>query len=158
MKTTTKRDATRTEAVMGGRPADIPIDAIVPDEANRAIDESDEDFRELVESIRILGVLQRVHVQPRADGRYALIDGERRWRAALEAGRATLPCEVWPEDASPRDVTVAGVVMNEQRKAHGSLHVARRLRQIKNEFGETHEELARRTGLTLGRVKSYLSL
>jgi ParB family chromosome partitioning protein len=137
---------------------DIPIDAVIPDDHNRAIDETDEDFRELVESIRVLGVLQRVHVYARADGRYQLIDGERRWRAATEAGRATIPCEVWPEDSSPRDARLAGVIMNEQRKAHGSLHVARRLRQIKNEFGETQEELASRTGLALARVKSYLAL
>jgi len=48
--------------------------------------------------------------------------------------------------------------MNEQRKAHGSLHVGRRLRQLKNEFGETHEQLAARTGIALPRLKTYLAL
>ena len=157
MKTTSRRDATRGEAATG-IPMDLPVDAIVPDEHNRVIDETEEDFRELVESVRVLGVLQRVHVKICDELRHVLIDGERRWRASIAAGRTTIPCEVWPDDTSARDLAVAGLVMNEQRKAHGSLHVARRLRQIKNEFGETQEELATRTGLLLGRVKSYLAL
>jgi ParB family transcriptional regulator, chromosome partitioning protein len=137
---------------------EVPTCDIQPDEQNRPIDETDEEFLELVDSVRVLGVLQRVHVRPSPDGRYVLVDGERRWRASLKAGRETIPCEVWPDDSHPRDAKLAGVILNEQRKAHGSLHVARRLRQIKNEFGETQEDLAARTGIALARVKSYLAL
>jgi len=157
MKTTSRRDATRGEAATG-IPMDLPVDAIVPDEHNRVIDETEEDFRELVESVRVLGVLQRVHVKICDELRHVLIDGERRWRASIAAGRTTIPCEVWPDDTSARDLAVAGLVMNEQRKAHGSLHVGRRLRQLKNEFGETHEQLAARTGIALPRLKTYLAL
>jgi len=140
------------------RTLEVAVCDIDRDEQNRPIDETDEDFRELVDSIRILGVLQRIHVWSRPDGRFVLIDGERRWRASTKAGREMIPCEVWPEDSHPRDAQVAGVLLNEQRKPHGSLHVARRLRQIKNEFGETHEALAARTGMALPRIKSYLAL
>lgn len=55
-------------------------------------------------------------------------------------------------------MVAAGVALNEHRKAHGSLHVARRLRHIKNESGLTHEALAEQTGLPLDRVKTYFPL
>jgi hypothetical protein len=51
-----------------------------------------------------------------------------------------------------------GLSLNEHRESAGSLHVARRLRDIKNELGLSHEELAGRTGLPLDRIKTYFSL
>src|SRR5207253_3241187 len=67
-------------------------------------------------------------------------------------------CDVWAADANASDALIAGIVLNEQRKAHGCVHVARRLREIKNTYGLTGEELAQRTGLPLDRVKTYLAL
>src|SRR5262249_24432839 len=53
---------------------------------------------------------------------------------------------------------LAGLVLNEHREAPGCLHVARRLREIKNELGFTHEALARHAGMPVDRVKSYFAL
>jgi len=92
------------------------------------------------------------------DGTYRLIDGERRWRAASKVGLAAIPCEVWPEDADRRRASVAAIILNEHRAAHGCLHVARRLRDIKNDGGLSHAEVATTTGLPLDRVKTYFSL
>jgi ParB/RepB/Spo0J family partition protein len=135
----------------------VETSQISADERNRAIAE-DEDFGALVESIRVLGILQPLHVQSQADGSYRLIDGERRFRAAQKAGIEQVPCDVWPENAAISDALVAGIVLNEQRKAHSCIHVARRLRELKNELDLTHEEVASRTGLPLDRVKLYLSV
>ena len=55
-------------------------------------------------------------------------------------------------------MSLAGVVMNEQRQAHSCLDVARRLRAVKNQFAETQEQVATRTGLPVARVKGYLNL
>src|SRR5262245_1814275 len=135
----------------------VSIGLIVPDSKNRPVVE-DSEFDGLCDSIQLFGLLQAVHVWRQADGRYQIIDGERRWRAAQKVNLAEIPCDVWPADAERRRVTVAGLAMNEHRKAHGSLHVARRLREIKNDSGLSHAELADQTGLPLDRVKSYFSL
>jgi ParB family chromosome partitioning protein len=135
----------------------LPLDALRPDEANRRI-VLDEALQGLADSIAIGGVLQPILVKAQADDAYLILDGERRWRAARLAGRQAIPCDVWPKDVHPRDALIAGIAINEHRQAHGVLDVARRLRQIKNQFAETHEEVARRTGISLDRVKSYASL
>jgi len=135
----------------------LPISAIVPDEDNRKLVENDE-YVALCDSIKILGVMQPIHVWRRPDGTHQLIDGERRWRAACKIGLPEIPCDVWPIESDPRRVAVAGLVLNEHRKAHGSLAVARRLRDIKNECGFSHAEVATHTGISLDRVKTYFSL
>jgi ParB family chromosome partitioning protein len=137
--------------------AELAVAELVPDPENRMVDESAEEFDALVDSVRVLGVLVAVQVV-RQDGRFLLIDGERRWRAARRVGLTMVPCDVWPDGTHRRDVVLAGVVMNEQRVPHSCLSIARRLRQVKNEFAETHEQVAARTGMPGGRVKAYLSL
>lgn len=137
---------------------EVAVADLVPDSENRAIDESDEDFLTLTDSIRVMGVLVAIQAQRRPDGRFQIVDGERRWRAARRAGLATVACDVWPESAHPRDLVLAGVTINEQRQPHSCLAVARRLRAVKNQFAESHEQVAARTGLPIARVKSYLNL
>jgi ParB family chromosome partitioning protein len=131
--------------------------AIVPDEGNRKVAE-DDDFLALCDSIRLSGVLQPIQVWRSPEGSHRLVDGERRWRAAQKLGLKEVPCDVWPAEADPRRLAVVGLVLNEHRKAHGCLHVARRLRDIKNESGLTHEGTAEHTGLALDRVKTYFAL
>jgi ParB family chromosome partitioning protein len=135
----------------------LPVAAVVPDEGNRRIIEDDE-FEALCDSIRLIGILDPIQVWRRPDGTYRLIDGERRWQAATKVGLSVIPCDAWPAETDPRRVAVAGLVLNEHRKAHGNLAVARRLRDIKNEWGHSHAEIATHTGIPLDRVKTYFSL
>ena len=163
-----KADASKPDARARSAPAapgertvvrhEIPVSDLVPDVENRAIDEDDEEFVTLADSVRIMGVLVALQAQRRPDGKFQICDGERRWRAAQRAGLAAVPCDVWPEHAHPRDLVLAGVVINEQRQAHSCLAVARRLRTVKNQFAESHEQVAGRTGLPVPRVKAYLNL
>jgi ParB family chromosome partitioning protein len=136
---------------------DIAPTQIDRDPDNRIIDESDEAFAALVDSVRVFGVLQRLHVCAHGE-RFGLIDGERRYRAAVVAGLETVPCEVWPAKVSRGEVVAAGIVLNDQRQAHAPIHVARRLRDLKNAEGMTGEEIARRMAMPLDRVKTYFSL
>jgi ParB family chromosome partitioning protein len=135
----------------------LPVTAVVPDDENRKVVEDDE-LVALGESIRLFGILQPIQVWRRPDGTHRLIDGERRWRAAQRVGLTEIPCDVWPGDSDPRRVSVAGLVLNEHRRAHGCLDVARRLRDIRNEAGLTLAELATQTGFPLDRVKTYFVL
>lgn len=153
------RRAPRTDAKMPAPTLEqLPIDAIARDDANRVVALDDEEFLALLDSIRVLGILQPLLVQREEEGRYRLVEGERRWQAARLADLAEVPCLVWPAQLAPRDLVAAGVAANEHRVAHGCLQVARRLRQLKNEFAETQERIADRTGLPLPRVKLYLGL
>ena len=106
----------------------------------------------------MLGILQALHARARTEGSFELIDGERRWRAAKTAGLLQVPCEVWPADTNPRDVLVAGVVLNHQRKAHSCIQIARRLQEIKATDRLTSEDLAARVGIPLDRIKTYSAL
>jgi ParB/RepB/Spo0J family partition protein len=135
----------------------LPLESIDADANNRPIDEHDEAFSTLVDSIRVLGVLDPIQLRVEGE-RYQLIDGERRWRAARAAGLAQIPCYVWGEATDSRDTLIAGVVLNEQRQAHRCIHVARRLREIKLKNGFSGEQVAAATGLPIDRVKLYLCL
>jgi ParB-like chromosome segregation protein Spo0J len=151
-----------TPSTQGGTPRTpmrliLPTTAIIRDEANRRVVE-DDDFVALCDAIQVLGVLQAIHVWRRSDGTHQLIDGERRWTAARRVGLVEIPCDVWSGDTDPRRLVLAGVMLNEHRRAHSCLHVARRLRDIKNECGLSHSEVATQTGLPLDRVKTYFSL
>jgi ParB family transcriptional regulator, chromosome partitioning protein len=136
---------------------DVPIDAIDRDQANRRVVE-DESFAQLVDSVRVLGVLDRLKLVARADGRYRLFDGERRWTAAQRAGLAMVPARVWPVGTDAKWAIEVGLALHETRAQPGSLDVARRLRQLKNQYGETADGIAARTGIAAKRVSAYLAL
>lgn len=138
----------------------IRIADIVADERNRVIDEKSEKFLELVDSIRLLGVLDPIHVQRTAEGGFRLVDGERRWRAARVAGIEEVACEVWHEHVDDVEALLAGLVLNDpdKRDQHSCVHIARTLRHIKLTRGLTNEQLATLTGMPLERVRNYMAL
>lgn len=156
---TKTKDTTLAHDLPAARPTrtELGVDQIQPDDQNRGW-KRDDDWTGFVDSIRAAGILQALSVQHRTDGTYLLIDGHRRLRGATEAGLVHVPCDVWPSDVLVRDTVVAGVILNEHRKAHGVLQLARRLRQVKNQFAESQASLASRTGIPLPRVKLYLGL
>jgi ParB family chromosome partitioning protein len=158
---TTKRELNSTPerptSKAGGTLRVVPVDGIVPDDNNRTIDETTDSFATLVDSIRVLGILNPVHVHEDGIG-FRVIDGERRWRAAKKAGLGEIPVYVWPSSAARQEALIAGVVLNDQREAHSCLHVARRLHEIRIQNGLTGEQVAAQSGLPLARVKTYLGL
>jgi ParB family chromosome partitioning protein len=157
-KTEPKKPDPSSRATLSPTRQDVPLERITPDPDNRRIDESEEDFSDLADSIRVFGVLDALKVQRRTDGSFPLIDGHRRYLAARHVGLKTVPCDVWPEGVSERDLLSAGFILNHHRKEHSCLAVAKQLRRLKNQYAETHEQLAARLGVRLSRVKSYLAL
>ena len=103
-----------------------------------------EPLGELAESIRLHGVLQPLLVRRLPDG-YELIAGERRWRAARLAGLTSVPAVV-RSDASNDEQLVLGLIENLQRADLDPIEEARGLRRLTEDFGLTHEEVARRIG------------
>ncbi len=141
---------------LGAHFAEVAVDAIEPNprQPREAFDE--EAMAELVTSIREVGVLQPVVVRAIADGRYQLVMGERRLRASREAGLSVVPAIVRDtgDDAMLRDA----LLENLHRQQLNPLEEAAAYRQLLDEFGATHEELAERIGRSRSQVSNTIRL
>lgn len=142
-------------AVPGAHFAEVPVGAIRPNprQPRNAFDETA--LAELVSSIREVGVLQPVVVRPVADG-YELVMGERRWRAAQEAGLATIPSIVreTEDTALLRDA----LLENLHRSELNPLEEAAAYQQLLDDFACTHDELARRIHRSRPQITNTLRL
>jgi ParB family chromosome partitioning protein len=115
------------------------------------------DLTELTASITEKGVLEPLLVKPsRLSGRWMIIAGERRWRAAREAGIREVPCIEM--DIDDRAVAEIALIENMQRKDLTPWEEADGLRALCERFGYTHEEVARKVGKSRSTVTEALSI
>ncbi|HWC35551.1 MAG TPA: ParB/RepB/Spo0J family partition protein [Mycobacteriales bacterium] len=144
------------DPALGAHFAEIPIEAIEPNPRQPRDVFDEEAMAELVTSIREVGVLQPVVVRDLGTGRYQLVMGERRLRAAREAGLTAMPAIVrdTSDDAMLRDA----LLENLHRQQLNPLEEAAAYRQLLDEFGATHEELAERIGRSRSQVSNTIRL
>jgi ParB family chromosome partitioning protein len=140
----------------GSTLAQLPIGTITPNPRQPRQAGVDDDAAGLAESIRAQGLLQPVVVRPRRAGGYELIAGERRWRAAREAGLATIPALV--RQADDRETLVLGLVENVARKDLSPVEEARAYAVLLDEFGLSLGEIAGRVGRSKPSVSNRLRL
>jgi ParB family chromosome partitioning protein len=115
------------------------------------------DLAELTASIKEKGVLEPLLVKPsRVSGRWMIIAGERRWRAAREAGVREVPCIEM--DVDDRAVAEIALIENMQRKDLTPWEEADGLRALCERYGYTHEEVARKVGKSRSSVTEALSI
>ena len=110
----------------------------------------------LADSIAATGLLQPVVVRPVGDGAYELIAGERRWRAAQQAGLDTLPAVV--RDADERERLEAGLVENLVRQDLDPIDTAQALAALVEDFGQTQADVARSVGRSRPAVANLIRL
>ena len=111
---------------------------------------------ELADSIRAQGVMQPILVRPIDGGRFEIIAGERRWRAATDAGLAEIPALV---RAVPDNAALAlALVENIQREDLNPLEEAQGLARLIDEFGLTHDAAAKAVGRSRSAVSNLLRL
>jgi ParB family transcriptional regulator, chromosome partitioning protein len=110
----------------------------------------------LADSIRSQGLVQPVVVRPREAGGFELIAGERRWRAAREAGVPTVPALV--READDRDSLLLGLVENVAREELSAVEEARAYALLTDEFGLSLGELGERVGKAKPTVSNRLRL
>ncbi len=110
----------------------------------------------LADSIRAQGVVQPVLVRPRPAGGYELIAGERRWRAAREAGVPTVPALV--READERDALLLGLVENVAREQLSPVEEARAYALLMDEFELSLGEIGERVGRSKPSVSNRLRL
>ncbi len=112
-------------------------------------------LKELAESIRASGVVQPVLLR-RSGSRYQLIAGERRWRAAREAGLEAIPAVV--REIGDRDALELALTENLLREDLNPLETAQGYSALQNKHGLSHEEIAERLGLDRSTVTNTLRL
>ncbi|MHB1532800.1 ParB/RepB/Spo0J family partition protein [Acidithiobacillus sp.] len=110
----------------------------------------------LAASIRSQGVVQPIVVRGVGGGRYEIIAGERRWRAAQMAGLAGIPAIV--RECSDEQALALGLIENIQREALNPLEEAQALQRLLNEFALTHEDLAEKLGRSRAAISNQLRL
>jgi len=110
----------------------------------------------LAESIRSQGIIQPVVLRLRPAGGYELIAGERRWRAAREAGVEILPALV--RDADDRDSLLLGLIENVAREELSPVEEARAYALLTDEFGLSLGDIAERVGGSKPAVSNRLRL
>jgi ParB family transcriptional regulator, chromosome partitioning protein len=142
---------------IGAHFAEIPLDAITPNPRQPREVFDEEALAELVHSLREVGLLQPVVVRPIGDGsRYELIMGERRWRAAREAGFSAIPAIV--RDTGDDDMLRDALLENLHRAQLNPLEEAAAYDQLLQDFGCTHDELAGRIGRSRPQISNTLRL
>ncbi len=149
----------KTQEAMTTEFRPIPVAEIRPNPYQpRGFQEEDTktaDFLELVASIKEKGVLQPVVVRRRRDG-YELILGERRWRAAKTAGLTAIPAIV--RAADEREMLEMALVENLMRQDLNPIEEALGYKNLVEQFGLTHEEIARRMGRDRSTITNALRL
>jgi len=135
---------------------DLPVEQIEPNlsQPRRYFDEAT--LEELAGSLKERGVLQPVLVRPLQNGRYGLIAGERRWRAAKIAGLQSIPALVSPHDDGA--ALQIALIENMAREDLNPVEKARACSTLVHELGLTLEQVGRSVGCSTGTVSNLMSL
>jgi len=120
-------------------------------------DVNPETLGELAASIRTQGLVQPIVVTPDGDGGYTIVAGERRWRAAQEAGLQQVPVVVH-DVRDDRHLLELALVENLQRSDLNPIEEALAFQSLQEEFGLGHEEIAARVGKSRPAISNSLRL
>ena len=142
--------------VPGARLIEIDPAAIIPNRRQPRTAFDPDELAELVHSVREFGVLQPVVVRPAGEGSYELIMGERRTRAAREAGLSTIPAIV--RETADEDMLRDALLENLHRSQLNPLEEASAYQQLLEDFGITQEELAARIGRSRPQISNTIRL
>ena len=144
-------NSNESQGVMQVSPSDISVNPYQP---RRRF--SDSHIDELVESIKIYGIIQPLIVTKKEDGGYELIAGERRWRSAKKLELATIPVIV--RDADRQEKLEIALIENIQREDLNPIETAISYRKLVDEFNLTQIELAGRVSKSRSSVANSLRL
>lgn len=134
----------------------LPLSSIVPNSRQPRTGFDDEALAELAHSLREVGLLQPIVVRPSAGGRYEVVAGERRLRAARLAGFEEIPAVVRHTDDA--NLLTEALVENIHRTDLNPLEEAAAYQQLIDDFGMTHDALATKLGRSRSTITNALRL
>lgn len=153
-------DVAETEAVVSAGPSAaervIPIEQIAPNPDQPRKRFNDEDLDDLTASIKEKGVIQPLIVRETGEGRYQIVAGERRWRAAQRAQLHELPVVV--RAFTDAEVLEVAIIENIQRADLNPIEEAAGYRQLMDRFGHTQEKMAEALGKSRSHIANLLRL
>lgn len=134
----------------------VAVDAIKMNPRQPRVHFSQEELNELAASIREHGVIQPLIVSPNGDGTFVLIAGERRWHASQRAGLRTVP--VIMRQANNQELLEIALIENVQRADLNPMEEAEAYHQLAEDFGLSHEMIAKRVGKSRVAVTNTMRL
>ena len=150
-------------SLLGDRPkqqntglTEIPTEDLTPGQYQPRKKMYRDTLEELAQSIKQQGVLQPLVVRRLASGRYEIVVGERRWRAAQMAGLTTVPAVV--RDLNNNETAKIALIENLQREDLNALDQARGLQRLQKEFNLSQESLGEAVGKSRTAVTNLLRL
>lgn len=146
---------TAASTVAASAPTKLHIDAIHPNPVQPRVVFQADRLEELAASIRANGIIQPLIVR-KHEGRYELVAGERRWRAARMAGLTEVPVVV--QDVADRLMLELALIENIQREDLNAIETAHAYERLANELGLSQEEIGRRTGKDRTSITNTLRL
>jgi ParB family chromosome partitioning protein len=135
---------------------DVPTSAIEPNPNQPRVHFDEDSLSDLAKSIKEIGVLQPLLVREVSPGKYQLIAGERRWRAAQKAKLSEVPVVV--REISELDSVEQALVENLHRQDLTALEEASAYQQLTDDFSLTHEQVAKRVGKSRAAITNALRL
>ncbi len=145
-----------TEASAAGELRELPVELIKPNPSQPRTNFEPEALAALAASIEASGVVQPLLVRPLPDGSYELVAGERRWRAAQQAGIEKVPAVVRDQEEAER--LQAALIENMVREDLNPIEEAKACAALVEELGLTKEELAKRVGRSRPAVSNLIRL
>ena len=136
--------------------AEISVSAIFPNPTQPRTEFDEEALEELADSIRTLGVIQPITVKRTDDGRYLIISGERRWRAARKAGLESLPAYI--REVDDENLHAMALVENIQREDLNAIEIALGMQRLIDECNLTQDALSEKVGKKRSTVSNYMRL
>jgi ParB family chromosome partitioning protein len=145
-----------SEATDAGELRELPVSLIKPNPSQPRTNFNEEALAALAASIEASGVIQPLLVRPLPDGSYELVAGERRWRAAQQAGVDKVPAVV--RDQAEAERLQAALIENMVREDLNPVEEAKACAALVEELGLTKEELAKRVGRSRPAVSNLIRL
>ncbi len=138
------------------RQSELKIDQLQPGKYQPRTHMDDAALQELAASIKAQGIMQPILVRPVNGGRFEIIAGERRWRAARIAGLEAVPVLV--REVADNAALAMALIENIQREDLNPLEQAVGIQRLVNEFGVTHDQAADMVGRSRSAVTNLLRL
>lgn len=136
--------------------AEIAVGEIIPNPTQPRTSFDEEALDELADSIRQLGVIQPITVKRGREGKYIIISGERRWRAAQRADLRTLPAYI--REVDDENLHAMALVENIQRQDLNAIEIALGMQRLIEECHLTQDALSEKVGKKRSTVSNYMRL